>query len=188
MKQSKMMCTVGMLVPFLFVSFAFAAELKIGYVDSQAILAKLKETKDVQDKLNELYKTWEQEAKNMEQEIQKKQEDFEAKSLMLTDKAKAERAQEIQAMALQLRQFEQEKFGAQGEYFKEQNRLMQPIIEKIQNAINKVGEDDGYDYIFDTVNANIVYVSKSQTNLTERIIAELEKSGSATISSSEKSN
>lgn len=187
MKNRKTMFSLGVLFPFLFATFAFA-ELKVGYVDSQVILAKLKETKDVQDKLNELYKKWEQEAKSMEQEIQKKQEDFEAKSLMLTDKAKAERAQEIQALALQLRQFEQEKLGQNGEYFKEQNRLMQPIVDKIQNAINQVGEDEGFDYIFDTVNANIVYVSKSQTNLTERIMQELEKEGSAIVTDAEKSN
>ena len=185
MKKCKTVFSVGILIPFLFTAMA-SAEVKIGYVDSQAIISKLKETKDVQDKLNELYKSWEQEAKNMEQEIQKKQEDFEAKSLMLTDKAKAERAQELQTMALQLRQFEQDKLGANGEYFKEQNRLMQPIIDRVQDAINKVGEDEGFDYIFDTVNANIVYVSKSQTNLTDRILQELEKEGSAAAAGSDK--
>lgn len=180
MKNRNKIVSLGVLFPFLFAAFAFA-DVKIGYVDSQAILAKLQETKDVQQKLDALYKAWEQEAQKMKQEIEKKQEDFEAKSLMLTDKAKAERAQELQTLALQLRQFEQEKLGPQGEYFKEQQRLLQPVIDKVQAAINKIGEDEGFDYIFDTVNANIVYAGKNQMNLTERVLEDLEKSATATV-------
>lgn len=162
---------------------AAAADVKIAYLDSQVILSKLKETKDVEAKLNELYKAWEKEAQAMKAEIDKKQEDFEAKSLMLTEKAKAERAQEIQTLLLQLRQFEQDKLGPEGEYFKERQRLLQPVIDKVQEMINKIGEEEGYDYIFDTANGNIVFAGKNQVNLTERIIQELEKQSSASSSS-----
>lgn len=164
------------------------AELKVGYVDSQVIIAKFKEAQDAKAKLEELYKSWEQEALNMEQQIKKKQEDLEAQSLVLSDKTKAERAQEIQNLILRYQQFQQEKLGPNGDLNKEQARLMQPIIDKIQNVINKIGEADGFDYIFDTVNSNIVYASKSQTNLTDRVLAELEKGAATATSTTTKKN
>lgn len=185
MKKSTIILSSGFILLFIFASSTFA-QLKFGYLDSQEILARLKETKDVEGKLNELYKSWEQEAQNMQLALKKKQDDFEAKSLMLTDKAKAERTQEIQAGLAALQQFEQEKLGPQGELFKERQKLLQPIVKKIQDQIDKIGEAEGFDYIFDAANGNIVYVSKSQVNLTDRIIKALETQSSGTASTSEK--
>ena len=48
------------------------------------------------------------------------------------------------------------------------------IYDKINTAITKVGEEERYDYIFDTVNANIVYVSETSNDLTELVVEELE--------------
>ena len=52
---------------------------------------------------------------------------------------------------------------------------MQPVIDKVNRAITKVGEEEKFDYIFDTVSANIVYASPSQPDLTELVLEELEK-------------
>jgi len=179
--KAKFIVTIGILGLLSTANIALA-ELKLGYVNSQEILTKYKEAQDVQAKLQELYKTWEQQAINMEKEIQTKREAFEKQSLVLTDKTKAERAQEIQALMLQLQQFQTDKLGPQGEYYKEQNRMMKPIIDKVQNMINKMGEDEGFDYIFDSINSNIVFASKKQPNLTEKILAALEKESGATSS------
>lgn len=187
MKKAKLFLSIGIIIPFIFATFGFA-QLKFGYLDSQEILAKLKETKDVETKLNELYKSWEQEAQNMQSALKRKQEDLEAKSLMLTDKAKAERTQELQAGLVALQQFEQEKLGPQGELYSERQKLLQPIIKKIQDQIDKIGEEEAFDYIFDAANGNIVYVSKSQVNLTDRVIKALETQSSGTAAASEKTN
>lgn len=172
----------------LFIASFAQAEIKIGYVDSQAILAKYKEAQDVQAKLKELYKSWEKEAQNMQTEIQKKTEQFQAQSLVLTDKTKQERAQEIQTLQLQFQKFQQDKLGPEGELVKEQNRMMKPIIDKIQKMINKIGDEEGFDYIFDTVNANIVYAGKKQTNLTDRVLQELEKGAATSKTAPKKTN
>ena len=76
---------------------------------------------------------------------------------------------------MKIQQFQQEKWGQSGEYFKKEAEVMQPVIEKVNKAIAKVGEEMKYDYIFDTVSANIVYASPSQTDLTEEVLNELEK-------------
>ena len=151
------------------------AQLKIGYVNSKKILDNYKEAQDVQKKLEDLNKAWEEEARNMQREIQELQEKLEAQALVLTEKTKAEKTQEIQNLVLRFQQFQQEKWGPNGQLYQEQQRLMQPVIDKINAAIQKVGETEGFDYIFDVVNGNILFASKDQPDLTDRILEELEK-------------
>jgi len=158
-------------------AFAVAgrAQLKIGYVDSQKILEKFKDAQDARKKLDEINRAWEEEARNMQQEIQKKQENLDAQSLVLTEKTKAERSQEIQNLYLRFQQFQQEKWGPSGEAYKEQQKLLQPVIDKINAVIRQVGEAEKFDYIFDVVNGNILFAGKNQPDLTERVLQELEK-------------
>ena len=157
-----------------------AAQLKLGYIDSQKILEKYKEAQDAQKQLQELNKRWEDEAKNMQQELQTKLEDLESQALLLSDERKKEKETELQNLQIRLQQFQQEKWGAQGEVYSKRAELMQPVIDKINTVIKKIGTDEKYDYIFDVVNGNILHVSASQPDLTDRVLEELNKSVAAT--------
>ena len=152
---------------------------KFGYLNSQAILDEFKEAQDVKKQLEEINKGWEKEALNMQREIKEKSDQLEAQRLLLSETKRSEKEQEIQAIYQNLQKFQATKWGSQGEALKEEAKLLQPVQAKIIEAINRVGEKDGFDYIFDTVTANIVYVSKAQVNLTKRVLAELEKSATS---------
>jgi outer membrane protein len=152
------------------------AQLKLGYIDSQKILEKYKEAQDAQKQLQDLNRRWEEEAKNMQQELQTKLEELESQALLLSDERKKEKETELQNLNIRLNQFQQEKWGAQGEVFAKRAELMQPVINKINDVIKKIGTDDKYDYIFDVVNGNILHVSASQPDLTDRVLEELNKS------------
>lgn len=169
---------------FLFVALAFGwssinAQIKVGYVNSQKVIDNNKEAQDAKSKLAEINKSWEQEALNMQREIQDLQEKLESQALVLTEKTKAERSQEIQNLAIQFQQFQQQKWGPQGQIYEEEKRLMQPVIDKINAVINKLGESENYDYIFDVVAGNILYAGKNQPDLTDRVIEELGKAAVA---------
>jgi outer membrane protein len=156
-----------------------AAQLKLGYIDSQKILEKYKEAQDAQKQLQDLNRRWEEEAKNMQQELQTKLEELESQALLLSDERKKEKETELQNLNIRLSQFQQEKWGNQGEVFAKRAELMQPVINKINDVIKKIGTDDKYDYIFDVVNGNILHVSASQPDLTDRVLEELNKSVAA---------
>ena len=82
---------------------------------------------------------------------------------------KQEKQQEIQNLYLKIQKYSADKWGQNGEFFKEQEKLMQPVFDKINVAIKAIGEEEGFDYIFDTVNANIVYASPSQPDITSSV-------------------
>jgi len=166
--------TAALMALFLFAR-PLSAQIKIGYVDSQKILEGYKEAQDAQKQLAEINKGWEDEARNMQRELQTKQDELESQSLLLSDEKRKEKEADLQNLYLRFQQYQQEKWGQQGEAYKKQNELMKPIIDKVQVVIKKFGADEKYDYIFDTVAGNIVYAGTGQPDLTEKVIAELNK-------------
>ena len=154
----------------------FSQKLKIGYVHSQKVLAEYKEAQDAQTKLDEINRQWENEGLELQQRLQQLREQFDAQSLLLSEAKKKEKQQEMEALYLQIQKFQRDKWDPQGgEILKKQAELLQPIYDKINEVIKKIGDDEKYDFILDTANGGILYASEAQTDLTDQVLAELNK-------------
>ena len=168
---------------FLMVAFAvpsFAQSNRIAYINSQKILANFKDAIDAQKKIDELNRQWEKEGLEMQKELQDLQERFESQSLLLSESKRAEKAQEIQNLYLQIQQFQQEKWApGNGQIYQKQEEFMAPVLEKINAVIKKIGDAEKYDYIFDTVAGNILYAGDEQQDLTDKVLEELNKGATA---------
>jgi len=156
------------------------AQLKLGYVDSQRILSTNADAKDAQQKLETEAAKWTQKLQDMEQEIKDKMESLEQQSLLLSEEKKQERIQELQNLQAEAQQYQYDKWGDNGEAFRLRKQYLEPVYDKINTAIHKVGEEGNYDFIFDTVNGNLLH-AQDKYDLTDLVIEELEK---ATASSS----
>jgi len=155
---------------------SFGQKLKIGYVHSQKVLADYKEAQDAQTKLDEINRQWETEGMEMQQRLQQLREQYDAQSLLLSEAKKKEKQQEIEGLYLQLQKFQRDKWDPQaGEILKKQAELIQPILDKINEVIKKIGEDEKFDYIFDTANGGILHAGADQPDLTDRVLEELNK-------------
>jgi Skp family chaperone for outer membrane proteins len=51
---------------------------------------------------------------------------------------------------------------------------MEPLLNQLQDAIKKVGIDNGYTYIFDMTQGTLVYYNE-KNEITQLVIAELKK-------------
>ena len=148
---------------------------KIGYINSQKVLASYKEAQDAQARFEKLNREWEEEAREMQRQFQEMGEQLESQKLLLSEERQAEKQQELQSLYMKIQQFQNDKWGQTGEAVRKNEEVMQPVIDKINSAIAKVGEEERFDYIFDTVAGNILYASPSQTDLTDLVLEELEK-------------
>jgi len=183
-EEESMLKRSGILVLTLVAIFVFSvsagafAQLKIGYINSDMVLKNYQAAIDASKKLEEESNKWGQELQRMQQQFKDSQDKLQQQSLLLSEAKKKEKAQEVQDLYLKIQQFQNEKWGQQGEYFKRQQELMGPIIQTINETIHKIGQDEGYDYIFDTVAGNILF-AKDKYDLTDKVLKELEKSSSA---------
>lgn len=150
--------------------------IKIGYINSEKILASYKESADAMKKLNAEIAQWRQQAETMQKEIEHLRQQLESQSLMLSEEKKAEKNREVQDKYAEWQQFVYEKLTSpNSEAVQRQKELMQPVLDKIYAVIHKIGEEEKFDYIFDTVEGNIVFASEDQEDLTDRVLEELDK-------------
>jgi Skp family chaperone for outer membrane proteins len=171
---SKMMFILALML--LISASSFGQKLKIGYVHSQKVLADYKEAQDAQKKLDEINRQWESEGMEMQQRLQQLREQYDAQSLLLSETKKKEKQQEIEGLFMQLQKFQRDKWDPQaGEILKKQAELIQPILDKINGVIKKIGDDEKFDYIFDTANGGILHAGADQPDLTDRVLEELNK-------------
>ena len=99
---------------------------------------------------------------------------------MMSDTRRNEKETEIANKEKSIQKFQLDKFGPEGEIYRKQNQLLKPVLGKIDEAIQKVGNERGYDFILDAMSGALLYALDSH-NLTEDVMEELSKAtGSVT--------
>ena len=147
---------------------------KFGYVQSQKVLAEYQEYIDVQTKLNEIRTSYEQEYQQKVQEYQKMAEEIDSQSLLLSPEKKQEKMRQAQELAVAIERFKYEKLGPEGELYRKSMEFTKPIIEKINKLIEQIGNDEGYDFIFDASSGALVH-ALPKYDITDMIIEKLNK-------------
>jgi len=157
----------------LFVALPVFAQ-KFAYVHSQKVLSEYQEYKDVQSKLAEIQNKYQSEYDKLVQDYTAQLQEIESQSLLLSPEKKQEKEKMMQTKGMEIEKYKYEKLGPQGEYYRKQAELGQPILDKVNDVIKVIGETDGYDYIFDGATGSIVF-SKPEYDITQQVIDELNK-------------
>ncbi|MCP5062797.1 MAG: OmpH family outer membrane protein [Ignavibacteriae bacterium] len=162
---------------FLSLIFAFStisAQLKIGYVDSDAIMKKLPDAQDAQKKIDAQISEWEKELKKLDQTWKNKFDDYERRKLIMSKQKKAEFEKELIALEQETESFKQAKFGSNGELFTKQEELMKPIQNQVFTAIEEVALENELDFIFDRSGDMIFLYAKEEYDLTPQVLNKLQ--------------
>jgi outer membrane protein len=147
---------------------------KFGYINSEFILSQFEEFKEAQNKLEVEGRKLEKQYYDMAATLDSLQKEYERQKFLMTESNKATKENEMRRLAENIQKFQVEKLGPQGEFYQKQQALADPVLQKINGAIKRVGEAGGYDFIFDTVAGNILY-AQEKFDLTEQVLKELQK-------------
>lgn len=167
------------LAVFIVFSLPLSAQSKMGYVNSQKVLQDYQEAVDVQNKLDEIRNQYQAEYDSKVKEYQGMMQEIESQSLLLSEEKKQEKMREVQEKAAEIDRYKYEKLGPEGEFYKKNLEFTKPIYEKINKAIQKIGEDEEYDFIFDASSGALLH-ALPKYDITERVLEELNKG--ATVS------
>ena len=171
MKKSWVNIVIGSIILSTFVF----ADVKIGYIDSNEIMTKFEEVRQVQVSLEKEQRKLQAEMENLIQQLDSLKQEYDRQRLLMSDSRRQEKEQELVRSEQQIQKFQMDKFGPEGEIYRKQNQLLKPVLAKVDEAIQAVGKRQQYDYIMDAVGGAIVYALDSN-NLTEDVIEELRKS------------
>lgn len=161
---------LGLLI--LLTSSSFA-QLKIGYVDSETIMQKLPDAQDARQKLDDMVSGWRTELIKMQSDLKNKQADFEKKKLIMSEKTKKEKVDELTKLTRSIDVFRNRKFGARGELYQKQNELMKPIQNKVFTAIKEIAEEEDLDFVFDRTSDVTMLYAKEKYDITNLVLEKL---------------
>ena len=141
---------------------------KFGHINSQELFALMPEMKAVKQKLDTLQSSYENQLVGMQEEFNKKLQDFQQNQATMIDGVKEFRQQELAEMEQRVQLFLQ---TAQQDIKKKQEEYLQPIQEKMNKAIKAVGERGGFTYIFES--GTLHYISNDAIDLMSEVKKEL---------------
>jgi outer membrane protein len=135
---------------------------KFGHVDSNALMQIMPERQQAQQDLETFATELEKQLEVMQVEFQNKYQDYLAKTDSLSDLIRQSKESELQDLQLRIQKFQE---SAQQELSKKEAELIQPIIDKARAAIEEVGKENGYTYIFDLGTGPIIYFSQDSDDI-----------------------
>ena len=169
------MVLIGLLFVVSTANVALGQNIRIGFVNSDRILAEFDEAKEAQSKLDIEAKKMEEEYKGMLAKLDSLSKDFERQKMIMSESRRQTKENEISQLQQSIQRYQVEKMGPEGEIYRKQSELVGPVLEKIKQVIEKVGKENKYDFIFDTVAGNILYAEPVH-DLTDKVLYELKRS------------
>ncbi len=152
-----------------------AADLKVGVLDVQSLFQNYEGYSEALKIFNKDLEAWQAQKQQMLDELLAARENFSVQRLMMTPETQQGRQAEIAQMEGELYQYDQDKFGPEGEAARRNMELSEPIYERIRQAVKTIAEEDGYDLVFD-VNGVLVYW-RPEISLDARVAAAINAKG-----------
>ena len=151
------------------ISISLNAQSKTGTIDSEYILSQMPELAKVEEDLKTYNKKLEDELKVKVDNYQAKVKEYQEKVASFTDPMKKTKQEEIINMENEIAKFRQN--GSQLVQI-EQNRLLQPLYQKIGQALEEVAKAEKYTQVFTITTSGLAYVDPNY-DLTKKVAAKL---------------
>ena len=137
------------ILAFLTMSIGATFAQRLAYVDSEYILKHIPEYVSAQKRLDDLSVQWQEEVDKQYGEIERLYKAYQNDQVLLNDDMRRRREDEIVNKEKQVKEFQRQKFGYEGELFQTRVRLVQPIQERVAKAIQDIANTQGLDFILD---------------------------------------
>ena len=151
---------------------AVAQDVKIAYINAQEVFAAMPELSNIETQLSQKQEQINKNGQALIDEFNKKAEEFEATSANSSETVIQDQQKQLQSIQERYQLFLQ---NSQQEMNQLQQQLLEPLNQKIADAIKSVGDTNNYTYVCDvsTMQSPIVYVNPSATNITQDVKTQL---------------
>jgi len=155
-------------------SMAVSAQstLKFGHVNTQAILSLMPELKTIDEQLQTEYTTLEGQLTNMQEDLQGLQKQYITKmqSGTFTPEERVALETQLQEGNSKVQTFYQQ---SQQSLQQKEQTLKRPVFDKVSKAIQEVGAENGYLYIFEETGGLTVFKSEKSIDVSDLVKAKL---------------
>ncbi len=155
----------------LFSAHTFAQRgVRIAYVDMEYILENVEEYREASEQLESKVQKWKVEVEQKQGAVEQMKKDLMAEKVLLTEELITEREEEIQILEREMLEYQQDRFGPQGDLVLQKRQLIQPIQDQVFNEVQKIGANKKYDFIFDKSADVVMLYSEKRHDISDLIL------------------
>jgi outer membrane protein len=151
---------------------AQAQELKIGYTNVELLMDLMPEMEQIAADIQDYQSQLQTNIQTKAQDFQRKVQAYQQAAPTMTEEARAAKEQELQKLQQELQKYEQD---AQTSYQRKLGELLEPVQQKVFNAINAVAAENNYTHVFSESagQSPILLYTKDEDKFTELVLAKL---------------
>jgi Skp family chaperone for outer membrane proteins len=161
----------------LFSAFTFgqAKGVKIGYIDMEYILQNVPSYTEAKNQLELKAQKWKQEIEVRNNEITKLKEALKTEQVLLTKELIAEKQEEITFQEKELLDYNQKRFGPNGDLLNQKSILVKPIQDQIFTIVQDLADSKKYDFIFDKSSDLTMLFAAKRYDISDQVLRTLNR-------------
>jgi Skp family chaperone for outer membrane proteins len=150
--------------------------VRIGYIDTEYILQNVPEYQEASIQLDSKVQRWKSEIEQRLIEIDQKKNLLSNESVLLTNELIEERQEEIHIEESEILDYQQKRFGPNGDLMIQKKQLMQPIQDQIFIAVQEIAANKKYDFVFDKSADVVMLYSADRFDISEQVLRSITRS------------
>lgn len=143
---------------------------KIGYIDMEYILQNVPNYTEAQNQLEQKAQKWKQEIEAKKIEINKLKDALKAEKALLTKGLIDERETEIKFLENETLEYQQKRFGPNGDLMIQKSVLTKPIQDQVFTAVQDIAEAKKYDFIFDKTSDLTMLFAAKRFDISDQVL------------------
>jgi outer membrane protein len=160
-RMKRFITIAALIIAVMFVGqSAFAQSLKFGHINRNELIQAMPEFDSARVALEKLNTELQNAAELLQVELNTKYEAYLKDGKNLTDLVRQTKEQELQDYQRRLTEFQT---NAQNQMQEKQVALFTPVTDKADKAIREVGKSNGFIYIFDLSQPQIIYFDDTKS-------------------------
>ncbi len=148
---------------------------KVGYIDMEYILQNVPNYTEAKAQLEQKAQKWKQEIEAKKLEINKLTEALKAERPLLTAELIEERETEIKFLETEKLDYQQKRFGPNGDLIIQKAGLVKPIQDQVFTAVQDIAETKKYDFIFDKSSHLTILFAAKRFDISDQVIRVLNR-------------
>ncbi|MGC4041317.1 MAG: OmpH family outer membrane protein [Flavobacterium sp.] len=147
--------------------------VKIGYIDMEYILQNVPDYAEAKSQLEQKAQKWKQDIEAKKTDIAKLKDALKTERALLTKELIQEREEEIKFQEDELLDFQQKKFGPNGDLMTQKAVLVKPIQDQVFTIVQDLAEAKKYDFVFDKSSDLTMLFAAKRYDISDQVIRQI---------------
>ncbi|KAA1245901.1 OmpH family outer membrane protein [Aquimarina sp. RZ0] len=149
--------------------------IRIGYIDMEYILENVPEYNEASADLETKVQKWKVEIEAELKVVEQMRKDLNNERVLLTKELIEEREEDIFFKEKEILEYQQKRFGPNGDLFIQKKRLVQPVQDQVFIIVQEVAKSGKYDFVFDKSSDMVMLYSADRYDISDKVLLRINR-------------